>query len=139
MRERYPFDYAVVRVVPRVERGEFVNAGVILSSQEAKFLGALVELGEARVRALDPHADLDEIRACLQAIPVVCAGGKAAGAIGRLPQRARFHWLVAPRSTVVQTSPTHGGLCADPAAQLRKLFDSLVRTPEEGVSRRGAE
>jgi hypothetical protein len=128
MPERYPFDYAVVRVVPRVERGELVNAGVILSSQEARFLDALVELNEARVLALDPHADLDEIRACLEAIPVVCAGGEAAGPIGRLPQRARFNWLVAPRSTIVQTSPQHGGLCADPAAQLEKLFKALVTT-----------
>ena len=128
MPERFPFDYAVVRVVPRVERGEFVNAGVILSSQEARFLGALVELNEARVLALDPSADVDEIRRCLEAIPVVCAGGEAAGPIGALPQRARFNWLVAPRSTVVQTSPTHGGLCTDPSAELEKLFKTLVTT-----------
>ena len=128
MPERYPFDYAVVRVVPRVERGELVNAGVILSSQEARFLGALVELDEARVLALDPRADLEEIRRCLEAIPVICAGGKDAGPIGRLPQRARFNWLVAPRSTIVQTSPAHGGLCTDPASQLEKLFKKLVTT-----------
>jgi len=123
------YDYAVVRVVPRVERGEFVNAGVIVKCAALGFLQARIELDEARVRALDPAADLDAIRAALAAIPVICAGGPAAGALGALSLRERFDWLVAPRSATVQTSPVHVGRCEDPQATLAHLLQRMVRAP----------
>ncbi len=127
MPDRCPFDYAVVRVVPRVEREEFVNAGVIVYCSAERFLAARIELDERRVAALDPSVDLDELRRSLEAIPRVCEGGPEAGPIGRLPQRARFDWLVAPRSTVVQTSPVHSGLWLDPETALEHLMDRMVR------------
>ena len=118
------YDYAIVRVVPRVEREEFINAGVILSCPAQDFLGARIELDERRLLALDASVDVEALRANLASIPLVCAGGPAAGPIGRLSPRERFHWLVAPRSTIIQTSPVHSGRCQDPAAAL----DHLVRT-----------
>ena len=121
------YDYAVVRVVPRVERGEFVNAGVILSCAASGFLEARIELDAARLLALDPGADLPGIRSALATLPLICAGGAAAGAIGKLPPRARFHWLVAPRSTSVQTSPVHTGRCIDLDAAMQSLLDKMVR------------
>jgi hypothetical protein len=127
--ERYVFDYAIVRVVPRVDRGEFVNAGVIVFSPTAGYLDARVELDRARLRTLAPAADLDVVESYLEAIPKVCAGGGEAGSIGDLPQRARFHWLVAPRSTIIQTSDVHSGVHEDPAAALQSLFEKLVRLP----------
>ena len=123
------FDYALVRVVPCVERGEFLNVGAILFCRPRRFLGARIELDEARVRALWPSADLEEIRTNLEAIPRICAGGADAGPIGRLPLHERFHWLVAPRSTVIQTSPVHSGLSLDPAAALEHVMDRMVRPP----------
>ncbi len=123
------FDYAVVRVVPRVDREEFVNAGVVLYCRETDFLEARVELDRARVLALYPGADLAVIEEHLAAIPRVCAGGEGSGPIGRLTQRERFHWLVAPRSTVVQVSPVHAGLCDDPREALERLVDRMVRPP----------
>ena len=123
------YDYAVVRVVPRVERGEFINAGVIVKCAAQGFLQARIELDEARLLALNPAADLDAIRAALAAIPVVCAGGPAAGALGALSLRERFDWLVAPRSATVQTSPVHVGRCDDPAATLAHLLQRMVRAP----------
>jgi len=121
------YDYAVVRVVPHVERGEFVNAGVIVSCTARGYLKAVVELDEARVRALDPAVDLQTIHAALAAIPVICDGGDAAGALGRLSARERFDWLVAPRSTSIQTSPVHTGRCADLDAALQGLVERMVR------------
>lgn len=121
------FDYAILRVVPRVEREEFVNAGVILFCLEAGFLAAGVELDAARVRALDPGADLALIEDHLRAARRVAAGDPDAGPIGRLSIRERFHWLVAPRSTVIQVSPVHSGLCDDPARELERLMDAMVR------------
>ena len=123
------FDYAVVRVVPRVEREEFFNAGVILYCLSEDFLGAKVELDRERLRALDPSADADAIEEHLRAIPRLCAGGEGAGPIGQLAQKERWHWLVAPRSTVIQTSPVHSGLAItrDPQAELDRLFGELVR------------
>ena len=118
------YDYAIVRVVPRVEREEFINAGVILSCPAQDFLAARIELDERRLLALDPGVDLEAVRENLASIPLVCAGGPAAGPIGRLTPRERFHWLVAARSTIIQTSPVHSGRCQDPAAAL----DHLVRT-----------
>ena len=127
MRERYVFDYAVVRVVPRVDRGEFLNAGVILFSSTAAFLDCLIELDHERLRALSPTIDLAVVESYLEAIPKICAGGGEAGSIGDLPQRARFHWLVAPRSTVIQTSEVHSGVHEDPRVALAGLFEKLVR------------
>jgi hypothetical protein len=121
------YDYAIVRVVPRVEREEFINAGVILSSQALDFLRARIELDERRLLALDANVDLEEVRANLASIPVVCAGGPAAGAIGKLSPRERFHWLVAPRSTIIQTSPVHSGRCQDPQAALDHLVQTMVK------------
>jgi hypothetical protein len=118
------YDYAIVRVVPRVEREEFINAGVILSCPAQDFLGARIELDEHRLLALDARVDLEAVRENLASIPLVCAGGPAAGPIGQLTPRERFHWLVAPRSTIIQTSAVHSGRCQDPAAAL----DHLVRT-----------
>ena len=124
------FDYALVRVVPCVERGELLNVGAVLFCRPRRFLAARIELDEARVRALWPSADLDEIRANLEAIPRICAGGPGSGPIGQLPLHERFHWLVAPRSTVIQVSPVHAGLCLDPGETLDHLMATMVRLPD---------
>lgn len=123
----HSFDYAVIRIVPRVEREEFVNAGVILFCLERDYLDARVELDRDRVHALFPGADLGTIDEHLRVIPLICAGGAGAGPIGRLGLRERFHWLVAPRSTVLQVSPVHSGLCEDPVQAIERLMDELVR------------
>lgn len=130
MRERFSFDYAVVRVVPRVERGEFLNAGVILFSPTARFLKARIELDRARLEALSPSIDIAMVESYLDAIPKICEGGGEAGSIGQLPQSARFHWLVAPRSTIIQTSPVHAGVDHDLDGALNRLFEKLVRPPQ---------
>jgi hypothetical protein len=121
------FDYAIVRVVPRVEREEFVNAGVILFCLERDFLAARVEVNASRLQALWPGIDLDLIAAHLAAIPRICAGSSDAGPIARLTLRERFHWLVAPRSTMLQVSPVHSGVCEEPERALSELFDQTVR------------
>lgn len=123
------FDYAIVRVVPRVEREEFINVGVVLFCRTRRYLAARIDLDEQRLRALMPDIDLDEVRRHLAVIPRVCAGGPDAGPIGRLSQSERFHWLVSPRSTVIQTSPVHSGLCRDPEAALDHLMATMVRLP----------
>jgi len=123
------FDYAVVRVVPRVEREEFVNAGVILFCLQRGFLAARVELDRERLLALAPGADLEVIEEHLRAVPRICAGGEGSGPIGALTPRERFHWLVAPRSTVIQVSPVHTGLCDEPGRALEGLMDQMVRRP----------
>jgi len=125
------YDYAVIRVVPRVERHEFVNAGVIVWCQEKDFLEAGIELDEERARALDPALDIDAVRRHLASIAVVCAGGAGAGPIGKLSKRERFDWLVAPRSTIIQTSPVHSGRCTDSADVLERLMDAMVRPVRE--------
>lgn len=122
----YTYDYAIIRVVPRVERGEQLNAGVILSCPEVEFLEARIDLDEAAVLALDPGADLEALRANLATIPLVCRGGAAAGPIGELPPRGRFRWLVSPRSTIIQPSPVHTGRTKNPAACLEHLMETLV-------------
>jgi hypothetical protein len=127
MRALRTYDYAVVRVVPRVERGEFVNAGIILSCDVERILESAIELDETALLALDSRVDLELVRNSLAAILMICAGGEAAGEIGKLSARERFHWLVAPRSTIVQTSPVHTGQCADPAAALEHLMRTMVR------------
>jgi hypothetical protein len=129
VRKRHVFDYALVRVVPRVERGEFVNAGVILFSSTAGYLQSRIELDRARLQALAPSIDVAAVESYLEIIPKICAGGGDAGSIGELPQRARFHWLVAPRSTIIQTSPVHSGVHEDLDAALAGLFEKLVKIP----------
>jgi hypothetical protein len=124
-----PFEYAVLRVVPRVERGEFINAGVVLYCQADSFLDARVYLDSDRLMALDPGTDLEAVRAHLEAVRSVCAGGPEAGSVGRLPLGERFGWLVAPRSTVVQPSPVHTGLTDDPEAELERLLSRMVLPP----------
>ena len=123
------YDYAVVRIVPRVERGEFVNAGVIMSCAAKGYLEVRIELEDARLLALDPSVDLEAIKANLSTIPAICMGGEKAGPIGRLSVRERFHWLVAPRSTIIQTSAVHMGRCTDLGAALERLLDKMVRPP----------
>ena len=127
MPAEYTYDYAIIRVVPRVERGEQINVGVILSCTDADFLDAKVEVDEDVVRAVDPSIDLEAMRANLATIPLVCRGGAEAGPIGELPARGRFRWLVSPRSTVIQPSAVHTGRTSDPAACLEHLMDTLVR------------
>ena len=126
MPDKYRYDYAVVRVVPKVDREEFINAGVIVSCPDLSFLEARIKLNESRLLALDPYVDMDLVRDHLETIPTICRGGDDAGSIGKLPQRQRFHWLVAPRSTVIQTSPVHTGRCHDPAAALEHLVAKMV-------------
>ena len=121
------YDYAIVRVVPRVEREEFVNVGVILSCPANDFLEARIELDEQRVLSLDAAADLDSIRSHLASIPLIAAGGPGAGPIGQLSQRERFHWLVAPRSTIIQTSAVHTGRCRMPGDTMAQLMGKMVR------------
>ncbi|MBL0176095.1 MAG: DUF3037 domain-containing protein [Ignavibacteria bacterium] len=123
------YDYAVIRVVPKVERAEFLNAGVIVFCSARNSLEAAVEVDERRLRALDPAIDVDAIRAHLSVIPAICAGGEESGPIGRFSQSERFDWLTAPRSTIIQTSPVHTGLCADPESVLEHLMNTLVRVP----------
>ena len=123
------FEYAVIRVIPRVDRGEAVNAGVVLFCRARRFLEARVELGEARelaLRLLAPDADLDAIRERLEIIPLICSGGSGSGPIGQLTQAERFHWVVAPQSTVVQAGPIHTGICTDPATALDDAYAAML-------------
>ncbi len=130
----HDFDYAVLRVVPRVERDEFINAGVILYCRALDFLAARIALDRARLAALYPGAgsdiDVDTVERALSLVPRICAGDLAAGPIAALSRSERFHWLVAPRSTIAQVSPVHSGLCDDPAAMLDHLVDTMVRVVE---------
>jgi Protein of unknown function (DUF3037) len=127
VRDHCTYDYAIIRVIPRVEREEFVNVGVIVSCPAKGFLEARLELDEQRLLALDATLDIATVRDHLAAIPTICAGGEQAGPIGQLSQRERFHWLVAPRSTVIQISPVHTGCCKNPIAALEHLLDAMVR------------
>jgi hypothetical protein len=120
------FDFATIRVVPRVDREEFVNAGVIVFCLSQKFLQARVRMDEALLIALCPELELNLVREHLEAIPQICLGDPDAGPIARLSVRERFHWLVAPRSTVIQISPVHSGLCEYPQSVLDDLFRQLV-------------
>ena len=126
----HTYDYAIIRVVPRVDRGELINVGVILSCPAVDFLEARIELDAARLLALDPSADVAATRANLEMIPRVCRGGAAAGELGALPQRGRFHWLVSPRSTIIQMSPVHTGRTDDPEKALQRLLETMVREPK---------
>jgi hypothetical protein len=127
VRDLVTYDYAIVRVVPKVERAEFVNVGVIVSCPARGFLEACIELDEQRLLALDTTLDIATVRDHLAAILIICAGGEQAGPLGQLSQRERFHWLVAPRSTIIQTSPVHTGCCKAPTAVLAHLLDTMVR------------
>ncbi len=127
MAAEYTYDYSIIRVVPRVDRGEQVNVGVILSCADLDFLDARIEADEALLRALDPDIDMETLREHLALIPLICRGGPEAGPLGELPSRARFRWLVAPRSTMIQPSAVHTGRTADPAACLGKLLERTVR------------
>jgi hypothetical protein len=124
---RDPFQYALVRLVPRIERGEMLNAGVVVFCRAQRFLAAKTELDERALAALAPDCEPDEIRPQLATIEAVAAGDPAGGAVARLPQSERFHWLTAPASTILQPSPVHTGLTGDPAAELERLFTVLVR------------
>jgi hypothetical protein len=127
VRDRCSYDYAIVRVVPRVEREEFINVGVIVSCPPHDYLDARIELDEKRLLVLHPSLDLESIRANLESIPVICAGGAGAGPIGQLSQRERFHWLVSPRSTVIQMSAVHTGRCGEPKDVIEHLLERMVR------------
>ena len=129
MHDLVTYDYAIVRVVPKVERAEFVNVGVIVSCPQRDLLLARIELDERRLMVLDPTLDLESVQKHLAAIPIICVGGEQAGPIGRLSQRERFHWLVAPRSTVIQVSPTHTGSTRDLEAVVERLLETMVRRP----------
>jgi hypothetical protein len=125
--ERVTFEYAVLRVVPRVDRGEVMNAGVLVYSRPRDFLGAAIWLDVDRLRALDPGADVEGIGRALQAVVDVCGSTPGCGPAGREELGSRFRWLTAPRSTVVQAGPAHTGLTTDPAAELQRLLDVLVK------------
>ncbi|MFD8999740.1 DUF3037 domain-containing protein [Streptomyces sp. NPDC059582] len=127
MSGRNVFEYAVLRVVPRVERGECINAGVLVYCRAESFVGVRTHLDETRLLALDPDVDMPGVRAALRAVEGVCAGGEAAGQAARDDAGRRFRWLIAPRSTVVQPGPVHTGLTADAAAEPERLLDLLVR------------
>lgn len=129
MRTQRVYDYAVIRIVPRVEREEFINAGVIVSCQGARTLTAAIALDEARLHALDPHADTVTLQRHLDAIVRICRGDADAGPIAALPARARFHWLTARRSSMIQVSPVHTGRTDDPEGLCRHLMTRMVLPP----------
>ncbi len=125
----YFYDYAVIRIVPKVDREEFINAGIILSCEEKEFLEAKIEIDEKRLIAIDADFDIETAKTHLDAIYAICRGGKEAGTIGESSQRQRFHWLTSPKSTVIQTSPVHSGYCKNPAEALKHLFGTMVKKP----------
>jgi hypothetical protein len=127
--ERVPFQYAMVRVVPRIERGEFINAGVLLFCRRRRFLAARTELDTRALATLGGDCDPADVRSQLETVEAVAAGDEAGGAVAAMPQSERFHWLTAPASTIVQPSPVHTGLTEDPAAELERLFAALVSRP----------
>ncbi|WP_438489222.1 DUF3037 domain-containing protein [Streptomyces sp. S186] len=121
------FEYALLKVVPRVERGEMINAGVVVYCRARRFVEARTYLDEARLRALDPEVDMAGVRAALGAVEGVCAGGARAGQAAGEDPGQRFRWLIAPRSTIVQPGPVHTGLTADPTVEAERLLELLVR------------
>lgn len=122
------YDYAIIRVVPFVERGECINIGVIVFCRTQRFLDMLVHFDEQRLRAFAPTLDLGFVQRQVETLVQVCHGGDGSGPIGQLSQAERFHWLVSPRSTVIQVSPVHCGVCSDPASRLRRLLEELVQS-----------
>lgn len=127
MPEQHLFEYAVIRIVPRVEREEFLNAGVVVYCANPRFLKAICDLDEDRIRAFAGDIDMAQLKEYLCAFERICDGGAVAGPIGRLPAGERFRWLTATRSTIVQTSKVHPGLCTEPVKMLEKLFKELVQ------------
>ncbi len=127
------YSYAVLRVVPHVERGEFINVGVVLFARTLHFLEARIELDPARLSLLapdvEPALDIDELKRHLEVLQRIAAGDASAGPIAEMSQSERFHWLTSPRSTVIQTSAVHVGYCEDPRAALDQLMTSLVHRP----------
>lgn len=126
MQENYLFEYSVIRIVPQVEREEFLNAGVILYCAGKKFLKAIITLDKHRIQVFCPKLDIAELGEYTNAFIAICQGGNQGGAIGKLILSERFRWLTARRSTVLQTSMVHPGFCADPDEMLYKLFSELV-------------
>ncbi|RAJ08617.1 Protein of unknown function (DUF3037) [Chitinophaga skermanii] len=126
MQDNHLFEYAVIRVVPRVEREEFLNVGVIVYCKSKRYLGVKITLNEQRLQAFCPVADVEEVKTYLHAIETITAGNKGSGPIGQLDQASRFRWLTATRSTIIQSSKTHTGLAKDPAAILERLHEQLV-------------
>jgi hypothetical protein len=129
---RCSYDYAIVRVVPRVDREEFLNVGVVVACPAKDLLEARIELDETRLLSFAPTLDLEAIRRHLASIPLICAGGPHSGPIGQLSARERFHWLVAPRSTIIQMSKVHTGRCTDAGSVAERLLDTMVRVTERG-------
>ncbi|MFE2390949.1 DUF3037 domain-containing protein [Streptomyces althioticus] len=127
MSDLHVYEYAVLHVVPHIERGERINAGVLVYCRPLSYVGARTHLDEARLLALDPAADIAGVRAALRAVEGVCAGGDAAGQASHDDPGRRFRWLIAPRSTIVQPGPVHTGLTTDPGAETERLLDLLVR------------
>jgi hypothetical protein len=127
MQGKHLFEYAVIRVVPRVERGEFVNVGIIVYCSSKKFLKTRFYLNVEKIEALSKEVGIEELEKRLAAFEKVCGGGDSGGKIGKLPVASRFRWLTATRSTIVQTSPVHPGFCEDPDETLTKLYDKLVK------------
>ena len=126
MQEKHLFEYAVIRVVPRVEREEFLNAGIVLYCKKEKYLNTMITLNKDRLRTFRPDIDIDEVEEHLRSFERICAGGDDAGPIGKLDVASRFRWLTATRSTVVQTSKVHPGFCTDLKEALSKLHHQLV-------------
>ena len=120
------YDYAIIRIVPYVERGECINVGIILFCRTRRFLGALIHVDQQRISALAPQLDLSMVAVQLEHLLQVCYGKSESCPIGQLPQSERFHWLVSPRSTIIQPSPVHSGICSDPEVTLQKLLQKLV-------------
>jgi hypothetical protein len=120
------FEYAIIRMVPRVEREEFLNIGVVLYCRGLKFLGVRYDTGMERLKALATEDEIAEVTSYMQSLEQICAGAPGSGPIGKLPVAERFRWLTATRSTVVQASKVHPGLCSEPAAKLEKLFAQMV-------------
>lgn len=128
MQEKLLFEYAVIRIVPRVERGEFINAGIIMYCAKQRFLGIKFHVDETKIRCLNKETDISEIKGYLNAFNTICEGGEEAGSLRKLSKAERFRWLTAKRSTVLQVSAVHPGFCQDPHKKLDQLFDQLVRS-----------
>lgn len=127
MNNNYFYDYVVIRVVPKVEREEFINAGIILFCKEKKFLKTKIELDEDKLKLLNNDIDIESIKTHLAAIEAVSEGRESAGSIAKLSQSERFHWLTSPKSTIIQTSAVHSGYCNDPFKTLEHLVKAMVR------------
>jgi hypothetical protein len=126
MPENNLFEYAVLRVVPKVEREEFLNVGIIFFCQSRKYLQMLYSLDEKRLTNFSQEVDLEELKARLDSFEKICKGGKEGGSIGELPAAQRFRWLTAAKSTILQTSPVHPGLCENPDEAVKRLYEKLI-------------